>query len=252
MVNLFKDDLEVILVSLDTDQEKYKTFTKDMAWITSCDLKGWQGQAARDYFVNCGSSELQFYNGSDWSGMSYVAGGSKRIQYEGDATCDGSLPTIVVELTLTTNKIWIDHNLGASRAVETSNNYFAYGCLYQWGRGNDGHASLIWTATNAGTPANSDTSNTQSKTDTPGNLFIIGFSDLRNPMKDGLQQATSQVNNLTNAGFPVPTDAKLAAEFSNTIGCNSTDSATAFSGGATGSFKVVTAGISCAGDGGIY
>jgi peroxiredoxin len=35
-----KDDLEVILVSLDTDKEKYKTFTEDMTWITSCDLKG--------------------------------------------------------------------------------------------------------------------------------------------------------------------------------------------------------------------
>ena len=46
-----KDDLEVILVSLDTDKEKYETFTQDMTWITSCDLKGWEGQAARDYCV---------------------------------------------------------------------------------------------------------------------------------------------------------------------------------------------------------
>ena len=46
-----KDDLEVILVSLDTDKEKYETFTRDMTWITSCDLKGWEGQAAREYCV---------------------------------------------------------------------------------------------------------------------------------------------------------------------------------------------------------
>jgi hypothetical protein len=249
---LFTDNLEVILVSLDTDKEKYETFTKDMTWITSCDLKGWQGQAARDYFVYYGSGELQFYNVNICSGMSYVAGGPKRIQYEGDATCDGSLPIIVVKLTSTNNKIWMDRNLSASRAVQTSNYYFAYGCFYQLGLGNDGHASLTWTASNAGTPENSNISNTQSKTDTPGNLLIIGFFDLRNPLKDGLWQAASQVNNLTNAGFRVPTDAEFAAAFSNAIGCNSTDSATAFSGGATGSIEVAAAGISCAGDSGNY
>ena len=35
-----KDNLEIVLVLIDTDKEKYKTFTKDMAWITSCDFKG--------------------------------------------------------------------------------------------------------------------------------------------------------------------------------------------------------------------
>ena len=38
-----KDDLGVLLVSLDTDKEKYETFTKDIIWITSCDLKGCEG-----------------------------------------------------------------------------------------------------------------------------------------------------------------------------------------------------------------
>jgi thiol-disulfide isomerase/thioredoxin len=46
-----QDDLEVVLISLDTEKEKYETFTKDMSWISSCDLKGWEGQAARDYCV---------------------------------------------------------------------------------------------------------------------------------------------------------------------------------------------------------
>ena len=46
-----KDDLEVLLVSLDTDKEKYETFSKDITWITSCDFKGCEGQAARDYCV---------------------------------------------------------------------------------------------------------------------------------------------------------------------------------------------------------
>ncbi|MFV5686513.1 hypothetical protein ACM55I_13825 [Flavobacterium sp. GB2R13] len=46
---MFKDTLEVLLVSLDADKEKQETFTQDMTWITSCDLKGWEGQAAREH-----------------------------------------------------------------------------------------------------------------------------------------------------------------------------------------------------------
>ena len=41
----------MILVLIDTDKEKHETFTKEMTWITSCELKGWKRQAARDYCV---------------------------------------------------------------------------------------------------------------------------------------------------------------------------------------------------------
>lgn len=44
-------NLEVILVSLDNEKEKYEAFTKDFPWISSCDLKGWEGPAIRDYYV---------------------------------------------------------------------------------------------------------------------------------------------------------------------------------------------------------
>lgn len=46
-----KDDLEVVLVSLDTDKEKYEAFIKDMDWVTTSDFEGWEGQAARDYCI---------------------------------------------------------------------------------------------------------------------------------------------------------------------------------------------------------
>lgn len=46
-----QDDLEIVLVSLDTEKEKYEAFNKDRPWISSCDFKGWEGQAARDYCV---------------------------------------------------------------------------------------------------------------------------------------------------------------------------------------------------------
>ena len=56
--------------------------------------------------------------------------------------CDGSAPTTVVPFTSTTGNIWMDRNLGASLVATSFDDYQAYGCLYQWGRGNYGHASI--------------------------------------------------------------------------------------------------------------
>ena len=163
-------------------------------------------------------------------------------QVGGNAICDGSRTTVVVELpNSVNNKIWMDRNIGASQAATSPSDFLAYGCLYQWGRGNDGHASMTWAGINGGTPVNT-TSNTQSSSDTPGNLFIIGFSDWRNPQKDGLWQAVSQVNNPCNAGYRVPTDAEITSEFGS---YGITNSTTAFSNGPTGGngLKFVMAGL---------
>lgn len=46
-----KYDLEIVLVSLDTDKEKYVAFTKDFPWLNSCDFKSWEGEAARAYYI---------------------------------------------------------------------------------------------------------------------------------------------------------------------------------------------------------
>lgn len=46
-----KYDLEVVLISLDTDAAKYEAFVKDFPWISSCDYKSWEGKNARDYCV---------------------------------------------------------------------------------------------------------------------------------------------------------------------------------------------------------
>jgi uncharacterized protein (TIGR02145 family) len=47
----------------------------------------------------------------------------------------------VVEVTSTTGKVWMDRNLGASRAATSSTDLDAYGDMYQWGRNSDGHQS---------------------------------------------------------------------------------------------------------------
>lgn len=44
-------DVEVVLVSLDTEKVKYEAFINDFPWISSVDYKGWEGKNARDYYV---------------------------------------------------------------------------------------------------------------------------------------------------------------------------------------------------------
>lgn len=46
-----KYDLEIVLISLDTEKDKYAAFTKDFPWINSCDYQKWDSKAVRDYYV---------------------------------------------------------------------------------------------------------------------------------------------------------------------------------------------------------
>lgn len=142
----------------------------------------------------------------------------------GSAVCDGTQPTQVVTITSTTGKIWMDRNLGASRAATSSKDFEAYGCLYQWGRGNDGHASITWTmgepdgwGGQPGTAVNGTTA-TRSNSDNPGHaLFIRNENmpyDWRTPKNDNLWQGVDGINNPCPTGYRVPTRAEFQAEIS--------------------------------------
>lgn len=52
--NQFKaiQSLEVIYISLDTDKAAFTTYYKESPFITYCDYKGWETQAAKEYYVN--------------------------------------------------------------------------------------------------------------------------------------------------------------------------------------------------------
>jgi len=125
---------------------------------------------------------------------------------EGTVHCDPNDITEVVDVTNpTTGKTWMDRNLGASQVATSSTDAAAYGDLYQWGRGADGHQCR-----------DSGTTTTLSSTDQPGHGdFITNSSspyDWRNPKNDNLWQGVNGVNNPCPSGYRLPTEAELVAE----------------------------------------
>jgi len=116
-----------------------------------------------------------------------------------------------------TGKIWMDRNLGASQVATSSTDYLAYGNLYQWGRGSDGHQLISWLNSTTGIPINGATL-TISTTDQPGHsLFILGSGsnpyDWRVPQNDNLWQGLYGINNPCPLGYRVPSIAELTAEW---------------------------------------
>lgn len=117
----------------------------------------------------------------------------------GTVHCDPNNPTAVVDVTNPiTGKTWMDRNLGASRVAHSSTDALAYGDLYQWGRGADGHQCR-----------NSSTTTTLSSSDQPGHGdFIIAPNnpyDWRNPQNINLWQGVNGINNPCPNGYRIPT-----------------------------------------------
>ncbi|RTY91996.1 hypothetical protein EKM01_05070 [Flavobacterium sp. RSP46] len=162
-------------------------------------------------YVNSGGGTVFFRFYAVVSGTP-VYSSTVSIALEANAICDGTASTFFLPVTSpTTAKIWMDRNLGASRVATAINDNYAYGCLYQWGRGNDGHASIAWTSSTAGTA--SATTTTVATTDTPGNAsFILSSDDWVSPLNNNLWQGISGVNNPCPSEYRIPTSAEFTAE----------------------------------------
>jgi len=109
-----------------------------------------------------------------------------------------NLETVVVEVTGRTGRKWMDRNLGASRKALSSDDDLAYGDLYQWGRGRDGHQCR-----------DSRTRTNSVSLDHPGHdRFILestAENDWRNPQNNSLWQGLNGINNPCPIGFRIPT-----------------------------------------------
>lgn len=100
---------------------------------------------------------------------------------------------------------WLDRNLGAAGVAESSADVQAYGDLFQWGRGDDGHQDR-----------NSGTVTGTIDNDVPGhNQFItVGNEpyDWRSPQNNDLWQGVDGTNNPCPPNWRLPTEDELTLE----------------------------------------
>jgi uncharacterized protein (TIGR02145 family) len=153
--------------------------------------------------------QMQYWNGTAW--ITVNAGNEGQM-----LTFVGGLPTWTTVVGVTTlgsndvlnpktSKIWMDRNLGASQVAISSTDTNAYGDLYQWGRGTDGHEKRT-----------SGTTSTLATSDTPGHGDVIFAPsiphDWHSPQNDNLWQGVGGTNNPCPSGYRLPTNAEWEAE----------------------------------------
>jgi hypothetical protein len=150
------------------------------------------------------------------------------------------LPVIAAD-----GNVWLNNNLGAdysntakasfnlAQQGTTSNDFNAYGSLFQWGRKADGHELINYTDASTGARVYGITS---TKADIPADaLFITSNDDWRVNSNPDLWSGEAAVNNPCPVGFFVPNDASLA----NLISAEGmTNTSTAYSS----TLKLTTAG----------
>jgi len=132
----------------------------------------------------------------------------------GTVFCDGYATKVVEVTNPITGKTWMDRNLGASRAATSSTDTLAYGDLYQWGRGADGHQCR-----------NSATTTTLSTTDLANHSdFILPPNfplDWRSQQKDRFWQGVNGINNPCPLGYRLPSKNEFENEVSTWLLKNS-------------------------------
>jgi uncharacterized protein (TIGR02145 family) len=175
------------------------------------------------FCTDCGpNGEPQFYNGHNWVNM---IGGTASMSTS--IICGTSSVTFTYNGTTVTygtvvsanNRCWLDRNLGASQVANSATDTLAYGDLFQWGRGPDGH-QIKYSAT---TPM-------LSTTDQPGHDdFILASTspaNWRSPENNNLWQGVNATNNPCPPGFRLPTEMEFDIE---RLSWNSNNSSGAFS-----------------------
>jgi uncharacterized protein (TIGR02145 family) len=150
------------------------------------------------------AGEMLYWNGSAW--VNVAPGKENQV-----LTFKNGVPTWTNTLSVgdignpATGKIWMDRNLGAGQVAISSTDIYAYGYLYQWGRGNDGHQLRT-----------SGTTTTLSSSNTPGHddfiLAPLTPFDWRSPQNDNLWQGLNGINNPCPSGYRLPTAAEWDAE----------------------------------------
>jgi uncharacterized protein (TIGR02145 family) len=170
------------------------------------------------------AGDMLYWNGTAWVTIPTASSSGQVLYSINNGPKWGPIvgPTDVINPR--TGKIWMDRNLGATRVATSSTDHLAYGSMYQWGRGSDGHQLINWTDATTGTPVNGTTT-TLSSTNVPGNAnYISNFTDpfdWRNPQNNNLWQGVSGTNNPCPTGYRIPTLAEWNTERLSWISDNS-------------------------------
>jgi uncharacterized protein (TIGR02145 family) len=124
--------------------------------------------------------------------------------------------TKIVEVKSKTGRIWMDRNLGASQVATNINDENAFGDLYQWGRGADGHQFR-----------NSEKAYSPSSKDIPGHTYFITSTEYWrqnkvnnvwiNASNNNLWQGIDGINNPCPGGFRIPTAEEWTLEINTWI-----------------------------------
>lgn len=152
------------------------------------------------------AGEMEYWNDTVWATVAATGNeGATLHMINGVPTWTGGTPPTPNVTNPTTGEIWMDRNLGALQVATSSADANAYGDLYQWGRGTDGHEKRT-----------SGITSTLSSADDPGHgdFIIIGSRpfDWRNPQNDKLWQGVNGTNNPCPSGYRLPTEAEWVAE----------------------------------------
>ena len=188
--------------------------------------------------------EIKYWDGDEWKTITPGTTGQVLTLINGVPSWGPQLGMNDAQSPIT-GKIWMDRNLGADRVAISSTDASAYGHLYQWGRGTDGHQIRT-----------SGTTTTLSSSDTPGhgNYILAPDSpyDWRSPQNDNLWQGVKGINNPCPEGYRLPTEAEINAERLSWTG---NDAAGAFNSALKlpmGGFRGSTGALSNVGNHGRY
>ncbi|TVR82249.1 MAG: hypothetical protein EA412_01915 [Chitinophagaceae bacterium] len=130
--------------------------------------------------------------------VAFLCGDNVVFTYRGSQVTYGTV-------TGENNTCWMDRNLGASQVATAIDDAAAYGDLFQWGRGDDGHQDR-----------NSNTTSILSPGDVPGHNEFITTSaapnDWRATQNNSLWQGDGGINDPCPDGWRVPTEDELNDE----------------------------------------
>ena len=147
------------------------------------------------YCTDCATKGLYVFNASIWQSIFYP----------------DRVITLIVEVTSNNGKIWMDRNLGASRAATSfglATDSEAYGDLYQWGRNSDGHQSRTSTTAAGPVASGNEGSNFISNSSSPYD-WLSSQDDTR------WNGATKGAHDPCPSGYRLPTEAEWEAERSD-------------------------------------